>query len=140
MANDLAEINEIENQSFGLEAFSVWQFIYLSKSPTCQFMVAAVGKKIGGYIILTTRKNSKTLRIYSLATSINFRGQGIGKMLLKYAINFAKQKGFTSISLEVSETNLPAIRLYEDACFASVGTKKDYYGLGKHAHAMRLKL
>lgn len=138
IANDLASIFEIENQSFGVEAFKKRQFKYLAKSPTCHFVVADIDRKIGGYLILVTRRNSKTLRIYSIATNPTYRGQGIGEKLMNYTKNFASNNGYNALSLEVKETNLAAIALYQKMGFASIGKKMNYYGEGENALVMRL--
>jgi ribosomal-protein-alanine acetyltransferase len=137
-ANDLRTIFEIENQSFGNEAFNKRQFKYLAKSPTSHFVVAEIENQIGGYLILTTRRNSKLLRIYSLATNPNFRGMGIGEKLMNYTKDFAAKQLFDTISLEVKESNSAAITLYQKMGFVSTGKKMDYYGQGQHALVMQL--
>jgi RimJ/RimL family protein N-acetyltransferase len=44
-------------------------------------------------------------------------GQGIGKEIMKYIINIAKEKQLNSIYLQVSKTNIRAIRLYTKSGF-----------------------
>jgi ribosomal protein S18 acetylase RimI-like enzyme len=41
-----------------------------------------------------------------------YQKQGIGKMLMKNAINFAKENGFVKIQLEVYKENRNAINMY----------------------------
>jgi [ribosomal protein S18]-alanine N-acetyltransferase len=137
LTKDLPSIFEIENQSFGDEAFNKRQFRYLAKSPTCHFVVADIDNQIGGYLLLNTRRNSKTIRIYSLATNPNYRGQGIGEKLMNYAKDFAKEHCFKTLSLEVSETNNVAVALYNKMGFTNSGKRLDYYGPGRNALVMR---
>lgn len=137
-ANDLVSIFEIETQSFGTESFNRRQFRYLAKSLTCHFVVADIDNQIGGYLILTTRRNSKVLRIYSIATNPKFRGQGIGEKLMNYTKDFASSNGYNTLSLEVKETNNVAITLYQKKGFTTKGKKMNYYGQGENALVMRL--
>jgi len=53
------------------------------------------------------------LRIDSLAVDENTRGQGIGTALIKKVFEFAKDKGFKEVTLEVVDTNPKAKKLYE---------------------------
>ncbi len=135
--NDLTSVLEIEQLSFGNEAFNRRQFRHLAKSPTCHFAVAEIENQIGGYLILTTRRKSKVLRIYSIATKPRFRGQGIGEKLMNYTKVFAANQLFDTISLEVKESNAAAIALYQKMGFVSTGKKMDYYGQGENALVMR---
>lgn len=41
-----------------------------------------------------------------------YQGQGLGKRLIKEAIQYGKTHGFLSIKLQVSKTNKPAINFY----------------------------
>ena len=50
-----------------------------------------------------------------------YRGQGIGKELIKSALSLAKKKGLTRIELTVREDNLKAIALYQNIGFVVEG-------------------
>lgn len=52
-----------------------------------------------------------------------YRGQGIGKMLLEKAITEARHRGFIKIELEVFASNIPAINLYKKFGFKSEGRR-----------------
>ena len=52
-----------------------------------------------------------------------FRGQGIGKGLLKAALNRAFGQGLERVELEVFRSNEPAVRLYEAHGFLREGVK-----------------
>ena len=55
----------------------------------------------------------------------NYREQGIGKKLLKTALEKAQQKGLTRIELTVREQNHLAIALYEQFGFVKEGIHKN---------------
>ncbi len=42
-----------------------------------------------------------------------FRGKGVGKMMLRHIANFAKLRGFERIDFQVLEWNVSAIKFYE---------------------------
>jgi ribosomal protein S18 acetylase RimI-like enzyme len=52
-----------------------------------------------------------------------FRGQGIGKMLMEKVIAEARKRGLIKIELEVFASNLPAVNLYKKFGFQFEGQK-----------------
>ena len=65
--------------------------------------------------------------LLSVAVRKELRGAGIGASLLDALLAEAAQKGARRIFLEVRESNVPAIRMYERAGFQQVGIRKNYY-------------
>lgn len=57
-------------------------------------------------------------------------GLGLGRMLLRHALECAIDHGADQAFLEVRPSNPPAIRLYESMGFIQVGLRKDYYPAG----------
>ena len=55
-----------------------------------------------------------------------YRGQGLGRSLIKAAIDHAKMIGLRRIELEVYTTNQAAIKLYECVGFQLEGTKRQH--------------
>lgn len=55
------------------------------------------------------------------------RHKGIGSKLLNEIFEITKQLKAQSITLEVNENNLPAIKLYQNWGFKQVGLRKKYY-------------
>lgn len=64
------------------------------------------------------------------------QGLGYGKMLLGYIMDFFMNKGVHVISLEVKETNLVAIKLYESFGFVKSYRRVGYYDNNIDAHVM----
>lgn len=56
-----------------------------------------------------------------------FRNQGLASLLLDYLIEKAKDMGVVSITLEVKETNLSALHLYNKYGFKQVAKREGYY-------------
>ena len=53
--------------------------------------------------------------------------QGYGKAVVEALIKYAKNNHLDSISLEVRESNTPAITLYRELGFKVEGKRKDFY-------------
>lgn len=56
-----------------------------------------------------------------------FRRKGIGERLLCDLLNYSRENGIVLVTLEVRESNTPAIALYEKLGFLKVGVRKNYY-------------
>ncbi len=65
--------------------------------------------------------------IANVAVSKDERRQGIGRLLLRYAEERAREKGCSFISLEVRVSNEGAIGLYASEGYERVGERKNFY-------------
>lgn len=65
--------------------------------------------------------------ITNVAVTAEARKSGIGRALLKAACDGAKSRKCEFITLEVRESNLPAIALYESEGFEKAGIRKNFY-------------
>lgn len=77
--------------------------------------------------IMSPKLEPGVLRIDSIAVAENARGQGIGSLLIKKVFEFAKEKGFKKIVLEVVDTNPKAKKLYERLGFKEKKIVKYYF-------------
>ncbi len=87
--------------------------------------LAAVSDRFLGYI--GVQEICGEAYITNVAVFSEFRKSGIGRALLNAAADGAKSRGCEFITLEVRESNLPAIRLYESEGFEKVGVRKNFY-------------
>ncbi len=74
--------------------------------------------------------------IMNIVTKKDKRNQGFAKFLLNKLITIAEKQNCKTITLEVDENNLPAIKLYKDFEFKEVGKRKNYYKNGNTAILM----
>jgi ribosomal-protein-alanine N-acetyltransferase len=65
--------------------------------------------------------------ITNIVVKKDFRGNGVGNILLKNLISLADELNFNTITLEVNENNKVAISLYEKFGFTLCGQRKKYY-------------
>lgn len=61
----------------------------------------------------------------SIALYQEYWGCGIGSIMLKTALRYAKEVGYEQVELEVVSSNTKAIKLYEKYGFKKYGTKLD---------------
>ncbi len=78
--------------------------------------------------------------IMNIVTKKDKRNLGFAGLLLNELINLGKKKNCKTITLEVNENNLPAIKLYKNFNFKEVGKRKNYYKNGDTAILMTLEL
>lgn len=67
------------------------------------------------------------LHIHTLAVQPEQRRRGYARILLRAVLRDARREGARSATLEVRESNEPAIRLYEQAGFVVRGRRSGYY-------------
>jgi len=77
--------------------------------------------------------------ILTIAVRPELRGQGIGRWLLLYLLDEARQAGCAKVVLEVRPSNEAAIRLYESLGFAVIGRRKRYYPDKEDALVLQLE-
>ncbi|MRH44459.1 GNAT family N-acetyltransferase [Aquibacillus halophilus] len=90
------------------------------------FLVAEANEKIVGF---SRCEGNKLKRMshkieFGICVLKEYWGNGIGKNLLKESINFADSNGIKKITLKVLETNIQAIKLYEENGFEVEGILK----------------
>lgn len=92
------------------------------KSPLVSFWTIWDNETLAGCAAYK-KLDSKHAEIKSMRTSHSYRGLGIGSILLKHLINEAKNKAFTSLSLETGSMPYfaPARAMYEKHGFIYCG-------------------
>ena len=65
--------------------------------------------------------------ISNVAVAPQFRRQGVADALIRALVRRAEEKRLAFLTLEVRESNAPAIALYEKCGFQTVGRRKNYY-------------
>lgn len=65
--------------------------------------------------------------ITNIAVHPDYRRQGMASFLMLDLINECYAKMIKYITLEVRESNIPAISLYDKFGFSAIGTRKKYY-------------
>lgn len=120
----LKEILSIENLSFAVP----WTKDSMEKELTNKFakyIVIKLNNLVIGYggmwLILDEG------HITNIAVHPEFRGIGAGKKIVEGLISICKEKGISSLTLEVRASNYVAKNLYIKFGFIEEGVRKNYY-------------
>lgn len=100
-----------------------------------KYLIAKIGNEIVGFAGIIPIVDEAD--ISNIVVHKDFRNQKIGSCLLEGLINLASSLGLKCINLEVRESNIPAIKLYEKYGFVVCGLRKKYYNNSENAILMR---
>jgi len=117
---DAQKIIKIENACFS-SPWSEGSINDALNNPNSHFYLAYVDGKPAGYMGLQIFSGEGY--VTNVATLPEYRRRGIAKAL----INKALENEMEFITLEVRESNIPAINLYSSFGFEKVGTRPNYY-------------
>lgn len=115
-------------------SYSILKQEFFSENTT--YIVAKQGNTIIGFAGILTIIDEAN--IMNIVTKKDKRNLKVGSLLLENLIKISKQKNLKSITLEVNEHNIPAIKLYEKFNFIKIGIRKRYYNNTDSAIIMTL--
>lgn len=133
---EIPEVAKLEEKCFS----SPWSEKALAESlqnESSYFVCAKSGEKVAGYSGMYYICDEGY--VFNIAVDENFRKMKIGTNLLKHLTDFSKSKNLKFLSLEVRQSNIAAINLYEKLGFKNLGIRKNFYEFPKeHAVIMTL--
>jgi len=95
-----------------------------------------------GYFVLM--KVVDEIHLLTIAVRRDLHGQGVGRKLVDYAIELAREMKMESMLLEVRPSNERALEIYRQYGFVQIGRRKNYYDAPnktrEDALVMRLEL
>ena len=121
---------------FPSDRMSLRSVRHFLRSPSARTWVAELEGAVVGNLILLTRKNSGTARIYSVVVAPPARGRSFAERLVRAAEAEARQLGLQRIKLEVRVDNAAARALYTKLGYAVDEPLPGYYDDG--ADGLRL--
>jgi [ribosomal protein S18]-alanine N-acetyltransferase len=121
---DLDRILEIERASFP-QPYSRDIFEEELTLDIAYPMVLRLGGIIVGFIDYWVVKNE--IHLINVAVDVAYRHQGWGSFLVEHLEKAAYQHEATKIFLDVRESNLAAIQLYQKFGYKKVGVRRRYY-------------
>jgi len=122
---DLAEVVEIERESFG-DPWSRASFeAELRAEPTSHCRVMRVAGGVAGYMIAWFIEDEAHLA--NIAVAPRARRRGFAQGMLDYLLRECYLRGSRILVLEVRASNAGAITLYERNGFVIGGVRKNYY-------------
>ena len=116
--SDLDQVSQVEKASFPDRPYSRSDFVACLSIAREGFVVACKGDAVIGYVIAIGHGREGSIQ--SIAVSPEFRGKGIGEMLMRAAINHLAGRS-KRVYLLVDANNERAIRLYRKLSFDETG-------------------
>jgi GNAT superfamily N-acetyltransferase len=89
------------------------------------FVAESDDQIIGSYVLLPTRP--EVIELVNIAVIEEQHGKGIGKGLLKHAIEEAKSKGYKTIEIGTGNSSIGQLALYQKCGFRITGVDKDFF-------------
>lgn len=137
-AADLEEVLAIESASFS-RPWTRTHFEDELASPFGHPVVAlAPDGALAGYLCL--KQVLDEAEILDVAVHQGFRGRGVGKALVQWALSFCRERGVELLLLEVRAGNAEAIGLYRRLGFGETGRRRKYYDNGEDAILMDISI
>ncbi|QOV38832.1 GNAT family N-acetyltransferase [Streptomyces ferrugineus] len=97
-------------------------------------LVAELDRRIVGYVRLgfptPLASNAHVRQIQGLAVADEARGRGVGRALIRAAVEEARRRGARRLTLRVLGHNTPARKLYESEGFVVEGVLPEEFYLG----------
>ena len=97
-------------------------------------LVAELDRRIVGYVRLgfptPLAANAHVRQIQGLAVADEARGRGVGRALIRAAVEEARRRGARRLTLRVLGHNTPARKLYESEGFVVEGVQPEEFFLG----------
>src|SRR5579872_2137933 len=113
LVRDLDRIQEIEDESFGKDAYDRKLFAEYHRKCGELFLVAVRGRRICGYVITCTRAGASAGEVISIAVDPTLRQKGAASALMASTLRRLRRRGIARLTLIVKVTNRPARRFYE---------------------------
>lgn len=88
--------------------------------------IAEIDNQTAGVYVLV-ENNSDTAELINIAANEKHQGKGIGKALVKDAIQKAKDMGYKTIEVGTGNSSIDQLALYQKCGFRITGVDKDFF-------------
>lgn len=121
---DLETVAKLEQEAFS-DAWNVSMLAEELENKLSTYIVMLKEQQIIGYagfMLVVGEADVTRVAVFKAE-----RGHGYGNLLTKCLVNKAWELEAEAITLDVRESNVPAIRAYEKNGFKSIGVRPNYY-------------
>jgi dTDP-4-amino-4,6-dideoxy-D-galactose acyltransferase len=108
--------------------YALWMINSINRKIAKEVLVFTENNNLAGFVSLGEKNNRADIGI--IAVDHDFRGKGIGKILMSSAEKWFSNLGYNSIQVVTQGDNTPACRLYE-SCGYKVDTVEFFYHIWK---------
>jgi ribosomal protein S18 acetylase RimI-like enzyme len=135
----LVTIAALEKKSFPATEVFDFSTSILKKANTRVLFVVSQSAPLSAIAYCVCVRWRRTFLLHKLCVAERFRGQGIGKLLMREVLDRAEQEGCDVLELWVDQSRIIALNLYvrsglEEQCLVS-----DYYGPGRTGIKMSIQ-
>ena len=123
--DDIDNVVEVENNCFSIPWSKASFLREIENNEVALYLVAKIENKAVGYIGVWRIIDEG--HITNVAVHSDYRGLGIGSMLVSELLSLCKKDGINSFTLEVRKSNEIAQKLYRKYGFEERGVRKNYY-------------
>lgn len=127
LPDDVGEVKALLDACFGSSAWSEQSILSELEKSDSYCTVAVKDGVIVGYLAFEQIADEGS--IIEVAVRPDCRRQGIAKRLIESASD--SSEGLSEVFLEVRESNMPAVALYEGLGFERIALRRDYYDAPK---------
>ncbi|WP_145409150.1 GNAT family N-acetyltransferase [Paenibacillus xylanexedens] len=96
---------------------------YLSRG-VC-FIAEYEGEMVGEFVLLKTRP--ETVEIVNIAVQEELQGQGVGRHMIREAIEAARRLGCKTVEIGTGNSSFHQLKLYQRCGFRIVGVDRDFF-------------
>lgn len=127
--DSIASIMPIETLLFAEECWGEQQVKNQLVNPRCLNLGVSTVEGLVGFAFVSSVLDEAEL--YQIAILPSVQGRGVATGVLHELVKRLQSLGITRLMLEVRESNIAAIRLYESFGFVLDGRRKGYYALSQ---------
>lgn len=136
--DDILTVAEMEKRCFSEESWTFQMFASSFEQPGffCELCEAEYDgqKKLAAYGCVQCVED--TADLMTIAVAPEYRGRGLGRVMLRRLVGGARRRGAKKLFLEVRVSNDVAKRLYLNEGFERISVRKKYYPDGEDAVVM----
>lgn len=134
---DLEALLALEDRSFDTDRLSRRSFRHLLTKANATTVIEERDGVMAGYATVLFNAGTSLARLYSIAVDEQFKGQGIGRVLVEAAEQAAIDGECVVMRLEVRKDNPASLALFRKRGYREFGTYQDYYE--DHMEALRFE-
>lgn len=129
------QLAQLDNQDFP-NPWSLEGWKSFASMHSFLLVLLKIDLNLAGFILFEVQDADSFAHLLKIVVKNEFRGQKLGNELLNKSMLILEKKKIQKKFLEVEDTNLSAINLYEKFGFKSIHLNKNFYGPLRHASIM----
>lgn len=134
----LAQVISLDQEAFGSGGMNEWFIVPCIRHG--RLYVLETEMVVASAQLLRDFSEPLTVYLFGVAVKKEFRGQGLGRTLLRKVFDQLKAEGFRSVTLTVAPDNEVACHLYRRFGFQEYEFRSAEYGPNRDRLAMQLDL